>query len=68
MVYEKLFPNRYLHHSVIDFIVVLSHVACLWMTSVLYEPRRKKTGLRGFQPGLTQTELKKMARSLKFRI
>ena len=24
---------------------------------LLYEPRHEKTGLRGFQPGLTQTDL-----------
>ena len=27
---------------------------CLWInTALLYEPRREKTGLRGFQPGPT---------------
>ena len=35
---------------------------------VKYEARCEKTGLRGFQPGPTQTRLHKMARGLKFRI
>ena len=31
---------------------------------VLYEPRREKTGLRGFRPGLTQTGLCKLRKEL----
>ena len=30
-----------------------------------YEPRREKTGLRGFQPGLTQTGLYKLRKELE---
>ena len=30
-----------------------------------YEPRREKTGLRGFRPGLTQTGLYKLRKELE---
>ena len=33
--------------------------------SVLYEPRREKTGLRGFRPGPTQTGLYKLRKELE---
>ena len=32
-----------------------------------FEPRREKTGLRGFRPGLTQTSMYCRHRSVKFR-
>ena len=42
------------------------------LINVLNEPRREKTGLWGFRPGLTQTDLyshrSRIVLSLKFRI
>ena len=32
---------------------------------VTYEPRREKTGLRGFRPGPTQTDLYKLIKELE---
>ena len=32
---------------------------------VIVEPRREKTGLRGFRPGLTQTDLYKHRKELE---
>ena len=43
------------HQYFIAFIV-----AVMWEKNPrhnLFEPRREKTGLRGFRPGLTQTDL-----------
>ena len=34
------------------------------ISTVKFEPRREKTGLRGFRPGLTQTGLSSLRRKL----
>ena len=36
-----------------------------WHDTVIIEPRREKTGLRGFRPGPTQTGLYKLRKELE---
>ena len=38
------------------------HFVCIWR---IFEPRREKTGLRGFRPGPTQTGLYKLRKELE---
>ena len=38
---------------------------CLHSTYTTFEPRREKTGLRGFRPGPTQTGLYKLRKELE---
>ena len=35
------------------------------ISQLSYEPRREKTGLRGFRPGPTQTDLYKLRKELE---
>ena len=45
---------------------LLSDVVCMSLVHViLFEPRREKTGLRGFRPGPTQTGLYKLRKELE---
>ena len=72
-----LYPNFYIffRYIYIPINFPLSHsptncVYFLYFFKNTYEPRREKTDLRGFRPGLTQTDLyqlQKQVRSLKFR-
>ena len=39
-------------------------LSCLSMVAIINEPRREKTGLRGFRPGPTQTGLYKLRKEL----
>ena len=40
-------------------------IGCFNEASVINEPRREKTGLRGFRPGPTQTGLYKLRKELE---
>ena len=42
----------YTHSVLLNFNMYYNH-----LISKSFEPRREKTGLRGFRPGLTQTDL-----------
>ena len=41
----------------VDMISSVGELPCYPLEHNKFEPRREKTGLRGFRPGLTQTEL-----------
>ena len=48
--FELMFVNSKFHHT-------CSYCCVVGGSSVIIEPRCEKTGLRGFRPGPTQTEL-----------
>ena len=51
------FGSNYVHSARIVYVEAWPHFSLLTNMSTQYEPRRQKTGLRGFRPGPTQTGL-----------
>ena len=46
-----------LHIIHTEYVMIMIHGRKSANAITLYESRNKKTGLRGFRPGLTQTEM-----------
>ena len=65
--YFKIVVNDCLLYDVVIIRISINIVhMCLYSNRItLNEPRREKTGLRGFRPGLTQTGLYSFSNSLE---
>ena len=66
--FYNLKNNLYLHGHVFimkELYLFFNRCIVQGITCSIYEPRREKTGLRGFRPGPTQTDLYQLRKELE---